>query len=143
MSGIAVECAYDINENQKQNFTRNTGIPTVDSLKDLYSKVQGVYIATPHLTHYSLIKEALENGKHVLVETPMVLKGSEAKELYDLAASNKLILMEANKTAHCPAFNHLMVMIKSGVIGEVVDIEASLSKLWDDDKSLREFDPPA
>jgi predicted dehydrogenase len=49
--------------------------------------------------------------------------------------------MEANKTAHCPAFNHLMVMIKSGVIGEVVDVEASLSKLWDDDMSLREFDP--
>ena len=48
--------------------------------------------------------------------------------------------MEANKTAHCPAFNHLMVMIKSGVIGEVVDIDASLSKLWDDNMSLREFD---
>lgn len=49
--------------------------------------------------------------------------------------------MEANKTAHCPAFNHLMVMIKSGVIGDVVDVEASLSKLWDDDMTLREFDP--
>ena len=48
--------------------------------------------------------------------------------------------MEANKTAHCPAFNHLMVMIKSGVIGEVVDIDASLSKLLPD-KTLREFDP--
>lgn len=32
-------------------------------------------------------------------------------------------------------------MIKSGVIGDVVDIDASLSKLWDDDMSLREFDP--
>lgn len=48
--------------------------------------------------------------------------------------------MEANKTAHCPAFNHLMVMIKSEVIGEVVDVEASLSKVWGD-KTLREFDP--
>ena len=48
--------------------------------------------------------------------------------------------MEANKTAHCPAFNHLMVIIKSGLIGDVVDIEASLSKLWDDKKELREFD---
>lgn len=47
--------------------------------------------------------------------------------------------MEANKTAHCPAFNHLIVMIKSGVIGEVVDIEASVSQLLD--KSGREFDP--
>ena len=49
--------------------------------------------------------------------------------------------MEANKTAHCHAFNHLVVMIKSGVICEVVDIEASLSKLSNNQKSLREFDP--
>lgn len=47
--------------------------------------------------------------------------------------------MEANKTAHCPAFNHLMVMIKSGLIGEVVDIEASLSQLLPD-RNGREFD---
>lgn len=45
--------------------------------------------------------------------------------------------MEANKTAHCPAFRHLMVLIKSGVIGEIVDIEASLSQLLD--KNGREF----
>ena len=48
--------------------------------------------------------------------------------------------MEAHKTAFCPAFNHLMVMIKSGAIGEVVDIEASLSRLLPD-KTRREFDP--
>ena len=48
-----------------------------------------------------------------------------------MAEDNGLVLMEANKTAHCPAFNHLMVIIKSGSIGEVVDIEASLSQLLD------------
>ena len=69
----------------------------------------------------------------------MVLNSDEAKEVYQLAESKGLILMEANKTAHCPAFNHLIVMIKSGVIGEVVDIEASLSQLLD--KNGREFDP--
>ena len=74
-----------------------------------------------------------------MCETPMVINGDEAKEVYQLAESKGLILMEANKTAHCPAFNHLMVMIKSGVIGEVVDIEASLSQLLD--KNGREFDP--
>jgi predicted dehydrogenase len=70
----------------------------------------------------------------------MVLNESQARELYSLAESKGVILMEANKTAHCPAFNHLMVMIKSGVIGEVVDIEASLSRLLPD-KTRREFDP--
>ena len=73
--------------------------------------------------------------------TPLVLKEKRAIEVYDLAKSKGVFLMEANKTAHCPAFNHLIVMIKSGVIGEVVDVEASLSKLWDDDMTLREFDP--
>lgn len=69
----------------------------------------------------------------------MVLNGDEARELYEYAESEGVILMEANKTAHCPAFNHLMVMIKSGVIGEVVDVQASLSKVWGD-KTLRKFD---
>ena len=68
------------------------------------------------------------------------MNADEAKELYEIAESKSVILMEANKTAHCPAFNHLIAMVKSGVIGEVVDVEASLSKVWGD-KSLREFDP--
>ena len=85
-------------------------------------------------------KYALEHGRHVLCETPMVLREAEAEELYAIAKERGLMLMEANKTAHCPAFNHLMVMIKSGLIGEVVDVEASLSKLWDDKPMLREFD---
>lgn len=68
----------------------------------------------------------------------MVLNGNQAQELFELAKQKNVILMEANKTAHCPAFNHLMVMIKSGVIGDVVDIEASLSQLLD--KNGREFD---
>ena len=75
----------------------------------------------------------------MLCEIPMVLDAIQAKELYELAEANGVILMEAHKTAHCPAFNHLMVMIKSGVIGEVVDIEASLSRLLPD-KTRREFD---
>lgn len=70
----------------------------------------------------------------------MVLDGEQAKELYEYAEQQGCILMEANKTAHCPAFNHLMVMVKSGLIGDVVDIEASLSKLWNGNLKLREFD---
>ena len=69
----------------------------------------------------------------------MVLNKAQALELYKLAESRGLVLMEANKTAHCPAFGHLITLVKSGVIGEVVDIEASLSQLLD--KSGREFDP--
>lgn len=139
VSGVEVVSAFDIDEH-KSNFYAEShkGIRAFVRLDTFYASVDAVYIATPHLSHYEHIKNALFAKKHVLCETPMVLRKAEAQELYKLAEENGVILMEANKTAHCPAFNHLVVIIKSGLIGEVVDIEASLSQLLD--KNGREFD---
>lgn len=92
-------------------------------------KVDIVYIASPHLTHYEYIKRSLVAGKHVLCEIPFTLKKEEALELYRLAEEKNLVLMEASKTAYCPAFGHIVTLIKSGIIGDVVDVKASLSKM--------------
>lgn len=139
VNGVEVSGCYDIDKGKAQDFADGfEGIKCHDSLDELCANVDAVYIATPHLSHYELIKSSLIAGKHVLCETPMVLNAEEARELYKLAEDKSLVLMEANKTAHCPAFNHLMVLVKSGLIGEVVDIEASLSQLLD--KNGREFD---
>ena len=142
VNGIEVCAAYDLDPQKTEEFViKHKHISSCYDCDTLYNLIDAVYIATPHLSHYSIIKQALDNNKHVLCETPMVLNASQATELFSIAESKGLILMEANKTAHSPAFNHLMVMIKSGVIGEVVDVEASISKLWDENLSLREFDP--
>lgn len=141
VSGIRIVSCYDADQEIAKKFARKHLLEKYsDNVDNLINAVDAVYIATPHLSHYELIKKALLCKKHVLCETPMVLNGSQAKELFELAEEHDVVLMEANKSAHCPAFNHLMVMIKSGVIGDVVDIDASLSKLWDDDMTLREFD---
>lgn len=141
VSCAKVCAAYDIDEAACLGLTnKNENVTPYTDFGKFINAVDAVYIAAPHLLHYEYIKKALEADKHVLCETPMVLDGKQAKELYSSAEKKGLVLMEANKTAHCPAFNHLMVLIKSGLIGEVVDIEASLSKLWDDNMSLREFD---
>lgn len=140
VNGVKIESVYDTDYGKAASFIVEYNIPNVHTEFDRFlNEVDALYIASPHLSHYEYIKSGLLAGKHILCETPMVLNGQEARELYQLAKDKKLVLLEANKTAHCPAFNHLMVMIKSGVIGEVVDIEASLSKLLSD-KSLREFD---
>lgn len=142
VSGVNVVAAYDILPERTSAFAGcHEGVKACGSFESLLESVNAVYVATPHLTHEEYIRKSILAGKHVLVETPMVLNESVAKELFALAEEKGVILMEANKTAHCPAFNHLMVMIKSGVIGDIVDVEASLSKQWDDNKSLREFDP--
>jgi glycerol-3-phosphate cytidylyltransferase len=140
VSGATVTAAFDIDVQKAEPFAKEfKGIKASKSLDEFYSDINAVYVATPHLAHYENIKSALQVGKHVLCETPMLLDGGQAKELYGLAEARELILMEANKTAHCPAFNHLMVLIKSGLIGDVVDIDVSLSQLLD--KKGREFDP--
>ena len=139
VNGVNVCAACDINKNAVVTMSKdNESIWAYADLDKFYDAVDAVYIATPHLSHYEYIKKSLEVGKHVLCETPLVLNREQAQELYLLAENKNVILMEANKTAHCPAFNHLMVMIKFGLIGEIVDIEASCSQLLD--KKGREFD---
>lgn len=140
VSGIQVVGAFDVDINVGDEFTKKHQLTNCySSYETLLADVDAVYIATPHLSHYELTKQALLAKKHVLCEIPLVLEAEQARELYALAEEQGVILMEANKTAHCPAFNHLMVMIKSGAIGEVVDIEASLSRLLPD-RTRREFD---
>lgn len=139
VNGIAITACFDTNADAMKGYVRtHKDVKACATYESMLDEVDAIYVATPHLEHYDCIKTALNSGKHVLCETPMVLQGTQAKELFELAEQKGVILMEANKTAHCPAFNHLMVMIKSGVIGEIVDIEASLSQLLD--KNGREFD---
>ena len=130
---VTISSAFDINEDKCRNFCIKHDVPTVaKSYSQLLEKCDAVYIATPHYTHYNYVKEALESGKHVLCETPFVLKSDESRELISLAKTKNLILMIAHKTAYCPAFRHLVAMMKSGIIGDIVDINASITTITDE-----------
>lgn len=140
VDAVRLTAIYDISHSAAEAVTEDKSL-ICRSFEELVDRVDAVYIATPHLSHYSQAKYALEHNRHVLCETPLVLKREQAEELYKLASDNNLVLLEANKTAFCPAFNHLITLIKSGLIGDVVGIDASESKLWGEDKLKRELDP--
>jgi len=141
VSYVKVNGVYDVDLPKASDFVQRHGIEALyQSYEELLENCDAVYVATPHLSHYDLTKQALKQKKHVLCETPLVLNGQQAKELFRLAEDNGVVLMEAHKTAHSPAFNHLITMIKSGTIGDVVDVSASESKLWGD-RFTRELDP--
>lgn len=107
--------------------------------EDLLSRCDAVYVASPHTSHFDYAKRALLAGKHVLCEKPLTLSGAEARALYALSRERKLVLLEAIKTAYCPAFIQLISIAKSGTIGPIVDIDASFSKLVPE--HCRETDP--
>lgn len=130
VSGVEVTSVFNPSIEQVEIFASEFNLNGYsDSFNDFLQNIDVVYVATPHQTHYEYVKKALEAGKHVLCEVPITLSEKEAKELYLLAESKDLVLLEANKTAFCPSFNHLVTLIKSGIIGDVVDIKSSLSKM--------------
>lgn len=116
----------------RQQFIQEASfVNSIDICDDL-SACEAVYIASPNETHYHEVKDALEKGKHVLCEAPFVYSTEQAKELFSLAEKKNLVLMLALKTAYCPAFGHLVSLLKSGAIGEIVDVNASVTTLTDE-----------
>ena len=138
VDAASVVALYDVN--REAAVALNEAL-VAESFEEAVERADAVYIATPHNLHYQQAKYALEHGRHVLCETPMVLRKAEAEELYDIAKERGLVLLEANKTAYSPAFNHLVTLVKSGLIGDVVGIDASESKLWGEENLKRELDP--
>ena len=130
VSGVNLEGAYNPNILSAQNYAERYELKFFsDDIDEFYSKIDAVYIASPHKTHYEYIKKSLIEGKHVLCEKPLVLKAEEARELYELASNLGLVLMEAIKTAYTPGFLKLLSIAKSGKIGRIRDVEASFTKL--------------
>lgn len=130
VNSTTITTAYNPNHEECANFCNSNGIPHCASDFDVFlNEVDAVYIASPHLTHYDYTKRALSSGKHVLCETPFVFAKEQAIELLNLAEKNNLILMVALKTAYCPAFGHLVTLLKSGKIGEIIDVTASVTSL--------------
>lgn len=131
VSGISAQGVYNPHWESAKRFAERWEIDAYKSIEEFYEAVDAVYIASPHETHYDYIKSALEHGKHVLCEKPMVLEKVQAEELFRYARANNLILFEGIKTAYCPGFNRLLGVAGSGLIGNIRNVEACFTKLED------------
>lgn len=139
VNGAEVVAVFNPDSVEAEYFANKFDIKPFTDFSSFINEVDIVYVASPHLTHYDYTKRALWENKHVLCEIPFMLQKSHAEELYQMADERNLVLMEASKTAFCPAFNHLVTLVKSGIIGDVVDVKASLSKQVQ--PPTRELDP--
>lgn len=103
----------------------------LDSYDKLLAMTDAVYITSRATSHKDLIKEALTHGKHVLCEAPIALNHRDCNDLFELAAQKNLVLMEGIKTAYSTAYNRLLLLAKSGRIGEIVSVDATCTSLMD------------
>lgn len=139
VNGAQVTAVMNPDKVEAEAFAQMYGLSAFTDYDLFLKNVDLVYVASPHLTHYDYTKRALVANKHVLCEIPYMLSKEKALELYRLAEERNLVLLEASKTAYCPAFGHIVTLVKSGIIGDVVDVKASLSKMVE--PPTRELDP--
>lgn len=105
-----------------------------NSLEELFPICDAVYIVSHPSKHYEHAKAALLAGKHVLCESPIAISVKDYQELKQLAHENNLQLVDSLKTAYSTAYNRMLLLVKSGVIGEVKSVDSICTSLSDLEK---------
>lgn len=98
-------------------------------IEDSFEGVDAVYIATQPDCHYDNVKTALKAGKHVICESPIALSTSQYQELKRMAFDHGLVLADGIKTAYSTAYSRLLVVAKSGRIGNIVSVDSVCTSL--------------
>lgn len=106
-------------------------VPVVEDYERLLYECDAVYVLSLPEDHYKHVKAALQKGRHVICESPLAETEAQCRELFDLARRNKLMLFDGIKTAYSTAYHRLVLLAKTGIIGNVVSVDATCSSLVD------------
>lgn len=119
------------------------GIPIVSSYDEaLRSDVQALVIATPAVTHFDLVRQALEAGKDVMVEKPLAVTLEHGRQLVQMAGDR--ILMVGHILEYHPACVRLVELVRGGELGELCYLYSnrlSLGKVRREENILWSFAP--
>jgi predicted dehydrogenase len=113
-------CDLDTERLERIKLRYPSVIPTrnyKDLLRD--KELQLIAIATPVHTHYKLAKEALESGKHLLIEKPLAANVKEAEKIVNLSKKKNLILFVDHTFIYTGAIRKMKDFISSGELGEI------------------------
>jgi predicted dehydrogenase len=105
----------------KRQFNLETNVLFTTKWEELkqISELSAVAIATPAITHYSLIKDALKQGYHVLAEKPLTLDPVECRELCFFAESQNRQLMVDHTYLFHPSFEAGQAIINAKKLGDL------------------------
>lgn len=127
--------------NDKSQLDDNiTPLPRLSvSIEDLFDECDAAYVISKPENHFHDVMVALKEGKHVLCESPITLSVEEYDVLSELAKEKGLILMEGIKTAYSTAFSRMILLVKGGIIGDIVSIDATCTSLRDSSLSISDL----
>ncbi len=112
----------DLSENRRKFVQKHYwSIITTEDCYQIFddSTIDAVVIATPANSHFDLVMESLNVGKHVLVEKPMARTVKEVEIIMKTAKEKNLVAMVGHTFLYNSAVRYLRAYIESGELGEV------------------------
>lgn len=91
--------------------------------------IKGGVVAVPHHAHYSVAKEVLESGLHLMLEKPMTLYAKQARALVDLAADKQLEILIGYIFPYIDTMQEAKKYMDEGAIGDIEYVTCSMSSM--------------
>ena len=135
---VKLQYICDIQEKSLQKVRENyPNVGTTTDYRELLKDdhLDGVIIATPANSHFSIAIEFLLQNKAVLVEKPCTLSYHDADTLIKLAERNNIILMVGHLMEYHPVVLAMQEHISQGLLGQLRYIlleRTSLGKIRND-----------
>jgi predicted dehydrogenase len=107
-------------------------IPTFSDYRDVLRNpaIEAVHICTPNAQHFSMAKDAIQAGKHVICEKPLTTTLSEAEELIALAAEEGLRNCVCHNLRYYPMVQQMRALREAGDLGEILVVQGTYSQDW-------------
>jgi len=130
---IEVAALADIDDETARTKAQMLGIDACyGDYRELLARedIDVVHVCTPNHLHYTMSKEALEAGKHVVCEKPLATVSGEAEELTALAEQKGLINAVHFNVRYYPLMSHIRQMVEKGDMGKIYSIHGSYLQDW-------------
>lgn len=121
-NGFTVSAVGSRSDSSAQQFAATWKIPTAHGSYDALvndENVDAIYVSTPHPYHFENAVQALNAGKHVLVEKPFAMNAAQTREVVELAESKGLVVLEAMWTRYLPHMVRIREIVRAGELGEI------------------------
>ncbi len=124
--GVEEVVLVDSREDRIRNLARSyKTAPWYNALAPALAHVDAVVVATPPSTHVAVALQAIEAGKHVLVEKPLAPTSEGARRLESAARAAGVVLMVGHTFEYNPAVRKLRELVQNQELGEVYYIDSA------------------
>jgi predicted dehydrogenase len=133
LESVEVVAIAGRNAEKARRLGEGFSVPTIatdyrDVLRD--PAIDAVHLCTPNAQHFSMAKDALEAGKHVICEKPLATTVDQGQELVALAVRKGVRNCVCHNLRFYPMVQQMRRMREAGDMGEILVLQGTYFQDW-------------